>query len=94
LGRAKTTVQWEKQRWYGHGTPCPCKGGEHTGNCGLFLRFPYGGRTHTFAPTRSDCSISVFLHLAHWGAAPHKQFLECQRRYERWGWGNARKKFP
>jgi hypothetical protein len=43
----KTTGQREHQRWYGHGTPCPCKNGWH-------FRSP---------PHKNDVSASIYFFL-------------------------------
>jgi hypothetical protein len=54
-----------KQRGYGHGTPCPCKGGKHTGTC--------FSDEHPFALTLSDCSTSVFFTWRVGGQRPTNQ---------------------
>jgi hypothetical protein len=56
----KTMGVRTKQLGYGHGTPCPCKGGKNTGLVVSSDVPMFFGRT-LFALTLSDCSTLVFL---------------------------------
>jgi hypothetical protein len=66
-----------KQRWNGHGTPCPCKGGEHTGTCGIFRRFPCISGEHTPSPLHSLTVLFwFFLTWRVGGSAPRKRITK------------------
>ena len=60
-----------KQRWHGHGTPCPY---DAANTCGLatcsFVCNVFGRTYHT--TTKSILSLARFFYLARMGAAPHK----------------------